>query len=87
MVMAFSNIYLIVPSINTVDTAITYHAPCSSNPIRTECLQTKLQATIAYACYDSDVILKSGDSAKVKELSQKIFDMYMPAADSDDLFI
>ena len=41
-------------------------------------LQTELQATIAFSCYDSDLLLRSGDSAKQSTLCQQMFDMYMP---------
>ena len=46
-------------------------------------LQTELQATIAYGCYDSDLLLRSGDSAKQSTLQQQIFDMYMPDKNVD----
>ena len=46
-------------------------------------LQTELQASIAFACYDSDTALKSGDSKRVKQLTQLIFDQYMPGTSSD----
>ena len=41
-------------------------------------LQTELQATIAFSCYDSDALLQSGDSTKQTTLQQQIFDIYMP---------
>ena len=47
-------------------------------------LQTELQASIAFACYDSDSALQSGDSIRVKQLTQLIFDQYMPGTSSDN---
>ena len=49
----------------------------------TKRLQTELQATIAFACYDSSSGLQSGDSTKQATLQQQIFDSYMPVNSSD----
>ena len=50
----------------------------------TKRLQTELQATIAFSCYDSSVILQSGDSTKQATLQQQIYDLYMPVKSSDE---
>ena len=47
-------------------------------------LQTELQATIAFACYDSSELLQSGDSTKQTTLQQQIYDMFMPVKSSDN---
>ena len=47
-------------------------------------LQTELQALIAYACYDNDVILKAGKSAKKKTIQQKMIDLYLPSTNLND---
>ena len=49
----------------------------------TKRLQTELQATIAFACYDSSLGLQSGDSTKQATLQRQIFDSYMPVNSSD----
>ena len=41
-------------------------------------LQSELQSTIAFACYDNDQVLKAGKSNKVKNLKQKMLQLYMP---------
>ena len=46
------------------------HVPCR--------LQTELQSTIVFVCYDNDQLLKTGKSAKVKTLKKKMLDLYMP---------
>ena len=49
----------------------------------TKRLQTELQANIAFACYDSDKVHKSGDSANQQKVQTKIFEMYQPVKSSD----
>ena len=41
-------------------------------------LQTELQATITFACYDSSELLQSGDSTKQTTLQHQIHYMFMP---------
>ena len=67
-------------------------APVSKNKnnnvsVITKKLQTKLQSLIAYGCYDSDSVLKSGTSSKKKDLSKKIAKLYRPSGNTDDDFI
>ena len=47
-------------------------------------LQTELQATIAFSCYDSSSLLQSGDSTKQATLQQQIFDSHVPVNSSDE---
>ena len=49
------------------------------NPGISKRLQTEFQSLIAFACYDSDAVLKAGKSAKRSTLITKIEQMYMPS--------
>ena len=46
-------------------------------------LQTELQSLIAFGCYDSDVVLKCGKSAKKASLVARLHQLYMPSINSD----
>ena len=50
----------------------------------TKKLQTELQATIAYGCYDSNQVLRSGKSCRKDDLVTKINQLYMPKTDDED---
>ena len=47
-------------------------------------LQTKLQATIAFACYDSDEVLKAGKSAIRGTVSEILSKLYLPPINKKD---
>ena len=53
----------------------------------TKKLQTELQSLIAYGCYDSDSVLKSGTSSKKSDLSKKIGQLYRPSSVPNDDFV
>ena len=46
-------------------------------------LQTEMQATIAFACYDNDEVLKDGKGMNKKAQQKKMVDLYMPAVPPD----
>ena len=56
----------------------------SNNKDVTKKLQTEMQATIAYGCYDSPQVLRSGNSCRKDDLVKKINDLYMPKPNDDD---
>ena len=58
------------------------HKPNNKNVSKK--LQTELQALIAYGCYDSDQVLKAGDSTTKKDIIQQIRDLFMPKIDNED---
>ena len=47
-------------------------------------LQTELQALIAYGCYDSKQVLKSGNSAKKNDIINNLCNLYMTKLNSSD---
>ena len=49
------------------------------NPGISKRLQTEFQSLIAFACYDSDSVLKAGKSAKRLTIVTKIAEKYMPS--------
>ena len=53
----------------------------------TKKLQTELQSLIAYGCYDSDSVLKSGTSSKKSDLSKKIGQLHRPSSVPNDGFV
>ena len=50
----------------------------------TKHLQTELQATIAFACYDSTEILQSGKSMRRDDIKDFLCKLYLPPNDKDD---
>ena len=60
----------------------------STNEIKfghvTKKLQCELQATIAFACFDSDEVLRAGKSANNKMLMQIMSKLYFPSPNKDD---
>ena len=42
-----------------------------------------MQATIAFACYDNDEVLKDGKGMNKNAQKKKILDLYMPAVPED----
>ena len=56
----------------------------SNNKNVSKKLQTKIQALIAYGCYDSNQVLKAGDSMTKKDIIQRIRDLFMPKIDNED---
>ena len=47
-------------------------------------LQTELQSLVAFACYDSNQVLKRGTSAKRETIIQKIASLYFPSNSAGD---
>ena len=56
--------------------------PCNKDV--TKKLQTELQSLIAYGCYNSKSVLKSGDSAKKSNVMKRINNLYMPKVGNSD---
>ena len=50
----------------------------------TKKLQCELQATIAFACYDSDEVLRSGKSVNNKMLIENLSKLYFPSRNKND---
>ena len=46
-------------------------------------LQSEMQATIAFACYDNDEVLKDGKGMNKKAQKKKIVELYMPSVPED----
>ena len=46
-------------------------------------LQSEMQATIAFACYDNDEVLKDGKGMNKNSQMKKIHDLYMPSVPED----
>ena len=53
-------------------------------PPITKRLHIELQCTLAFTCYDSDKVLKIGDSATQKNLEQKIFGIFQPNKSTEE---
>ena len=47
-------------------------------------MQTEMQATIAFACYDNDEVLKDGKGMNKKSQVAKILELYMPSVPKDE---
>ena len=53
----------------------------------TKRMQTKIQATIAFACYDNDEVLKEGKGMNKKAQVDKIVELYMPSVPEDKVWM
>ena len=51
----------------------------------TKRMQTEMQATIAFACYDNEEVLKDGKGMNKKAQVTKIVELYMPSVPDDKL--
>ena len=60
------------------------NAKKSLNPGVSKRLQTELQSLVAFACYDSDAVLKAGKSAKRSTLVNLLAEKYVPSNSRND---
>jgi len=58
--------------------------PRKNHPVVPKTLHSELQRLVAFACYDSKEILRSGNTLKKDTLIKKMYELYMPSQSNKD---